>query len=373
MSRVDVLIARLCPDGVALRRLGDVVRIRNGRDYKHHGEGSYPVYGSGGIMTRTDGWIYDKPSVLIPRKGSLSNVYFVQEPFWTVDTIFYTEIDDSLVTPKFLYYVLLKARLADLNQAGGVPSLTQAMLNELRIAMPPLEVQREIVRALDTFSELEAELEAEMEARRRQYEHYRDSLLAFSRDEVRWVTLGEIGKVSMCRRIFKEETAPTGDIPFFKIGTFGGRPDAYISRETYDAYRQRYPFPKVGDVLISAAGTIGRRVAYDGEPAYFQDSNIVWIDNLEDTVLNRFLYYVYEVVNWETDGGTIKRLYNENLRRVAVPVPSIDEQLRIAATLDVFNALVSDLSIGLPAELVARRKQYEHYRDRLLTFKELAA
>ena len=106
-----------------------------------------------------------------------------------------------------------------------------------------------------------------------------------------WVetTLGAIGNVAMCKRIFKEETTATGDIPFYKIGTFGRKPDAYISSHTYSEYRAKYPFPKRGDVLISASGTIGRRVRYDGEPAYFQDSNIVWIDNDEKKVLNDYL------------------------------------------------------------------------------------
>lgn len=185
------------------------------------------------------------------------------------------------------------------------------------------------------------------------------------------MTLGDLGPVSMCKRVFKSETSPSGDIPFFKIGTFGRSPDAYISRELYEAYKRRYSFPKSGDILISAAGTIGRAIVYDGTPAYFQDSNIVWIDNDESIVSNAYLYYWYRVVQWATDGGTIKRLYNNNVRRARIAVPSLCEQHRIVLILNDFDALVNDLSIGLPAELAARRKQYEHYRDKLLTFKEL--
>ena len=113
-------------------------------------------------------------------------------------------------------------------------------------------------------------------------------------------TLGEIGKVSMCKRIFKEETTATGDIPFYKIGTFGKEPDAFIPNQTYNEYRAKYPFPKKGDVLISASGTIGRRVRYGGEPAYFQDSNIVWIDNDEKQVLNDYLYHFYGACEWNS-------------------------------------------------------------------------
>lgn len=174
----------------------------------------------------------------------------------------------------------------------------------------------------------------------------------------------------MCKRIFKNETSVTGDIPFYKIGTFGKEPNAYISKKLYNKYRAKYSFPKKGDVLLSASGTIGRRVVYDGEPAYFQDSNIVWIDNDESKVLNKFLYHFYSIVRWTTEGGTISRLYNDKLAKIRIPLLSITEQKRIVSILDKFEALVNDISIGLPAELAARRKQYEYYRDKLLTFNE---
>ena len=178
----------------------------------------------------------------------------------------------------------------------------------------------------------------------------------------------------MCKRILKAETKPEGDVPFFKIGTFGKTPDAYISQEIYDEYRKSYPFPKTGDILISAAGTIGRTVIYDGKPAYYQDSNIVWIDNDERTVLNRYLYYCYALKPWAVStGGTIARLYNDNISKAKIPVPPLSEQRRIVAILDRFDALCNDLTSGLPAEIEARRKQYEYYRDKLLTFKEKSA
>lgn len=180
MSHIDELIGEHCPDRVEFKRLGEIARIRNGKDHKSLNEGDVPVYGSGGIMRYVDTHAYDKPSVLIPRKGSLGNLFYVDVPFWNVDTIFYTEIDESQVLSKFLYYFLTTVGLGEMNQAGGVPSQTQSVLNELKIPVPPLEVQREIVRVLDTFTQLEAELEAELEARRRQYQYYRDALLTFS-------------------------------------------------------------------------------------------------------------------------------------------------------------------------------------------------
>ncbi|MEL4205001.1 restriction endonuclease subunit S, partial [Plesiomonas shigelloides] len=176
-------------DGVEVewKRLGDVVRIKNGKDHKSLGEGKFPVYGSGGIMRYADTYAYNKPSVLIPRKGSLGNLFFVDVPFWTVDTIFYTEIDEAQIHPKYLYYFLTTVGLGKMNQAGGVPSQTQSVLNELKIPIPcpnnpekSLEIQAEIVRILDAFTAMTAELTAELNMRKTQYNYYREKLLSFA-------------------------------------------------------------------------------------------------------------------------------------------------------------------------------------------------
>ena len=164
-------------------KLQDVLTIKNGKDYKTFAEGTIPVYGSGGIMAFIDTAAYDKPSVLIPRKGSIDKLYYVDKPFWTVDTIFYTVIDTEKVIPKYVYYWLQKEHLEKLNTAGGVPSLTQAVLNKVDIVVPSLEEQERIVSILDRFDKLCNDISegipAEIEARQKQYEYYRDKLLAF--------------------------------------------------------------------------------------------------------------------------------------------------------------------------------------------------
>lgn len=142
--------------------------------------------------------------------------------------------------------------------------------------------------------------------------------------------LGDIGSVAMCKRIFKEQTSENGEIPFFKIGTFGAIPDSFISRELFDEYRSKYPFPECGDVLISASGTIGRTVVYNGEEAYYQDSNIVWLKRDKGQVDNSFLQQFYQIVKWTgTEGSTIKRLYNNNILSTEILLPSIREQTYI--------------------------------------------
>ena len=239
-----------------------------------------------------------------------------------------------------------------------------------------LEIQAEIVRILDTFTELTTELTTELNARKKQYNYYRDQLLSFEEGEVEWKTLGWIGDVRMCKRILKKQTTDSGDIPFFKIGTFGKQPNSYISREIFEEYKQKYNYPRVGEVLISASGTIGRAVIFDGEDAYFQDSNIVWLENDENRVLNKYLFYFYQVANWYvSDGGVIKRLYNDNIKRTPILIPypndpkkSLAEQARVVAILDKFDTLAHSINEGLPREIELRQKQYEYYRDLLLSF-----
>lgn len=177
MNKIEEMIERLCPDGVEYKALKEVARIKSGKDYKHLGDGDVPVYGSGGVMTYVDTAAYDKPTVLLPRKGSISNVFYLDEPFWNVDTVFYTEIDEAQILPRFFYHVILNEHIEKLNTSNAArPALTRTVLDGVLIPVPPMEIQEEIVRVLDSF----AELEAELEARKAQYAYYRDKLLDFS-------------------------------------------------------------------------------------------------------------------------------------------------------------------------------------------------
>ncbi len=168
--------------------LEQVAKIKHGKDWKGLDAGDVPVYGSGGIMGYVDTFSFNKPTVLIPRKGSITNIFYVETPFWNVDTIFYTKIDDSKIVPKFFYYFIKTIDLMALDTGSGRPSLTQAILNKIQIPIPPLNIQTEIVRILDTFTALTAELSM----RKKQYNYYRDQLLSFEEGDVEWKALGDL-------------------------------------------------------------------------------------------------------------------------------------------------------------------------------------
>ncbi|WQX91185.1 restriction endonuclease subunit S [Helicobacter pylori] len=187
------------------------------------------------------------------------------------------------------------------------------------------------------------------------------------------VRLGDVGKPCMCKRVMKHQTTRYGEIPFYKIGTFGNTADAFISKKLFLEYKAKYSFPKKGDILISASGTIGRAVIYDGKPAYFQDSNIVWIDNDETLVKNDFLFYAYSNIKWDTEHTTILRLYNDNFRNTLIPLPPLNEQIAIANILSDVDRYLYNLDAlilkkegvkkALSFELLSQRKRLKGFNQ----------
>lgn len=177
------------------------------------------------------------------------------------------------------------------------------------------------------------------------------------------MTLGDVGSVAMCKRVFKEQTREVGDVPFFKIGTFGGVPDAYISKSLFDELKSKYAYPEVGTILLSASGTIGRQVEYKGEDAYYQDSNIVWLEH-DDTVLDSYLKQFYSVVKWQgLEGSTIKRLYNKTILDTPFYRPSLPEQRKIA---DLLSA-VDDVITAQEVEVAAWEKRKKGVMQKLFS------
>ena len=360
---MDYLQQLLKDQKVEWKKLGEVCRIKNGRDYKHLGEGNIPVYGSGGIMRYVDTFVYDKPTVLIPRKGSLKNLFYLDSPFWNVDTIFYTEIDTNQILPKFLYHFLTTQNLEKLNMAGGVPSLTQTMLNKLPIPLPPLSVQSRIVEILDKFTALEAELEAELELRKKQYQHYREQLLNFSSTpphefNVIWRKLGEVCGVLRGRRLTKKELSQ--EKQGFAVYHGGIEPIGY------------YPTAnrKANSTMVINVGASAGTVGFSREKFWSSDGCFCFTES--PILLQRFLFYYLQSIEHKVKSKVrvagIPTLDANILYNLEIPLPPLSVQSRIVEILDKFDTLTNSITEGLPLEIKLRRQQYEYYREQLLNF-----
>ena len=279
-------------------------------------------------------------------KACISPVYSIFEPTGIADSDF---LGRRLVRKDFIN-AMVKWRQGVIY---GQWRIHESDFLKIEISVPSVEEQRKIGAYLDQLDNL-------ITLHQRKFEkltNVKKSMLekmfpqnGSSYPEIRFKgftdpweqrKLGEIGSVSMCRRIFKEQTSETGDIPFYKIGTFGADPDAFISRELFEEYKSKYPYPQKGDILISASGSIGRTVEFAGNNEYFQDSNIVWL-NHDERLSNPFLKCFYSVVKWAgIEGSTIKRLYNDNILNTVICMPSVPEQKRIGLFFENLDNLIT--------------------------------
>lgn len=284
-------------------------------------------------------------------------------------------INVSETDNKYVYYHLKsKQEILRESQIGaGIPALKVDIIKQLSIPIPPLPVQEEIVRILDRFTELEAELEA----RTKQYEYYRDELLTFG-DEVEWKELGEVANIGDGLH-GTPEYSEISDIYFINGNNIKERNVSFnqntkkVSNYTYEKHKKK--FYQNSTVFISLNGTIGDISLYNNEKLVLGKS-VGYINIQDESICLMFLFYYLKTYKFQSfiknnsTGSTIKNLGLNTLRKIKIPVPSLEEQERIVEILDRFDTLTSDITTGLPAEIAARRKQYEYYRDKLLTFKE---
>lgn len=266
----------------------------------------------------------------------------------------------------FLAYYLnyKKPDIARLAQGISVIHLYASQLRLLKLSIPSKKEQQKIAAFL---SAVDTKIE-QLNRKKSLLEQYKKGMMQklFSqeirfkdedgRDYPEWVEkeLGDISEVLMCKRIFASQTNPNGGVPFYKIGTLGGEPDAFISKDLFEEYKSKYNFPRPGEILITCSGTVGKCLAYDGSDAYFQDSNIVWIDNPTLEVSNEFLLRILSNVNWsKLNSTTITRIYSPDLRGMAIKFPQNEqEQKRIADFL---------FAIDRKIELVAGQIKQAHF------------
>ena len=385
MSKIDELLQ---DEKVEWKRLGEVCKFSKGKTItkKNIINGNIPVVAGG----RKPAYYHNESNrtgitITVSSSGAYAGfVSYWDQPIFLSDA-FSIEPDESL-NKRYLYHWLTnnQTKIYNLKQGTGIPHVYSRDLKRFKIPIPSIKTQEKIIKILDKFTNYVTELQAELQARSKQYEYYRDKLLSeeylnkiseklddFFDKEYKLFSkkLGEIGEVQMCKRILKSQTSVEGDIPFYKIGTFGKKADSFISMDLFNEYKEKYHYPKKGEILVSASGTIGKTVIFDGEKAYFQDSNIVWLSHDEDMVLNKYLYYYYQVINWNpSTGGTINRLYKSNMNEIKIVFPPLEIQEKIVEILDKFQSLLSDTKGLIPQEIEQRQKQYEYYREKLLTF-----
>jgi type I restriction enzyme, S subunit len=392
MSRIEDLLARLCPAGVAFHELGDLLDYEQPGKYlvastNYDDSFSTPVLTAGqtfvlGHTNEVNG-IYpaspDKPVMIFD--DFTTAFKWVSFPFKAKSSAM------KMLTPKsgvaidfrFVFYAMRCIRFTPQDHARHWIS----QYSTFRIPVPPIEVQREIVRTLDHFTELEAELAAELEARRRQYAYYSNQLLTLPDEGViSRAPMGELATIvrgASPRPIQAFLTTAEGGVPWIKIGDVaaGGK---YITRTEQrvtpeGAERSRRVQP--GDFVLSNSMSFGR--PYISKIEGCIHDGWLAISDFSNTFQPDYLYHLLRSAPVQMEfarragSGTVQNLNADIVKSVVVPLPSLGEQARIAELLDTFFALVDDLSDGLPAELNARRKQYTYYRDKLLTFDETAA
>ena len=260
---------------------------------------------------------------------------------------------------EFLYQWLLsyEPRWVNISQGGTFDAINSDDLKQVGLAVPSPSEQQKIAECLSSVDELMAAQARKVDALKTHKKGLMQQLfpregetqprLRFPEFQkgAEWVqkTVGGVSDVLMCKRIFAEETNPSEGIPFYKIGTLGGVPDAFISREKFEDYKSRYNYPRKDEVLITCSGTVGKCLPFDGKDAYFQDSNIVWLDNPTGEVSNKFLLMLLSNVNWGSlNSTTITRIYGPDLRGLAIKYPEDEaEQQRIASCLSSLDALIT--------------------------------
>lgn len=406
MSHIDKLIEDLCPSGVTYRELGECVLRNTGggtpsRSRHDYWDGPIPWASVGDItaskltlaetrQTITEAGLSGSSSNLIPAGHVVVAVKIVPGAMRVVerDVAINQDLRGLLlrdeIDPYFLTYYF---QTIDIVGDGTiVKGITKATLERVRIPVPHLEVQREIVRVLDQFTQLEAELAAELEAelenRRRQYEYYRDSLMTSPSGGCTRIPLGEVGKFIRGRRFTKADVVAEGipSIHYGEIYTHYGVATLSTISHVRESLADQLRFAAPGDVVIAAVGEtvedVGKAVAWLGdEPVAIHDDTFLFRSGLNPKFVSYFLqtadFHIQK--NKYVARAKVKRLSGESLAKILINVPSLSEQERIVALLDRFDAAVNDLSLRISTELASRRQQYEHYRGRLLTFQEAVA
>ncbi|GAA9537239.1 restriction endonuclease subunit S [Helicobacter pylori] len=397
MHKIERLLQTLAPKGVEFRKLGEVINILKGKQLNKElllDYGEYPVM-NGGIYASGywNEYNTDYPKIIISQGGaSAGYVNYMTSKFWAGAHCYAIELNSEKLNYKFLYYFLKNSQtiLMKSQFGAGIPALNKADIETLTIPIPPLEIQQEIVKILDAFTELNTELNTELKVRKKQYQYYQNMLLDFNdinsshKDAkisaktypkhlktllqtlapkgVEFRKLGEVCKILDNRRIpiAKNKRNP-GIYPYYGANGIQDYIDSYI----FD-----------GDFVL--VGEDGSVINKDNTPVVNWASGKIWVNNhahvlqAKNELKLKFLYFYLQTIDVSyCVAGTPPKINQENLKKLTIPIPPLEIQQEIVKILDQFSILTTDLLAGIPAEIKVRKKQYEYYREKLLTFKPL--
>jgi type I restriction enzyme S subunit len=386
MNKIEELLAQFCPNGVEFKKLGEICVVLRGKRLTKKelsSDGNYPVFHGGLIpLGRYNNFNRKAFQTMVINTGSVGEVVWSDVDFWSSDGTFTIQTTER-INDRFLYFFLKiqEPYLKTQKREGGVPTISREAVENIQIPIPPLPIQQEIVSILDKFTQLEAELEAELEERTRQYKYYRNDLLNFEGKEVEWKTLGEVGQFVRGRRFVKDDIIAEG-IPCIHYGEMythykisATQSKSFLEPTLAAKLRVAHP----GDVVIVSAGEtiedIGNGVAWLGESdVVIHDACFTYSHSLNPKYVSYYLQtnLFRSQIKKYISSGKISSINAPGLSKARIPIPPMEEQERIVGILDKFEALVNDISVGIPAEIKARRKQYEYYRGKLLDFKSIS-
>lgn len=392
MSKLEELIQQYCPDGVEWKTLGEATIMKRGTSATKGimQEGNIPVI-SGGRQPAYYCNISNRTGEVITVAGSGAGAGYVQywnEPIFVCDA-FSIQGNETLKT-KYVYYVLssIQEKIYSTKKGGGVPHVHISSIDKFEIPVPPLPVQEEIVRILDTFTELQAELQAELQKRKQQYNYYLDNLLNFNdinrggQAEVRWMKMNEVFEIrnGYTPSKAKKEFWEGGTIPWFRMEDIrrnGRILSDSILHITPKGVKGKGLF-KANSFILATTATIGEHALIIADSLANQRfTNLSIRKSLENELSVKYVYYYFFVIDeWCKANTNVSNFASVDMSKfynLLIPIPSISEQQRIVSILDRFDTLTTDLTQGLPAEIEKRRQQYEYYRDKLLTFKRKGA
>lgn len=388
MNKLQELIGNLCPNGVRYKKLSELcISLKKGTlkttDLKENGK--YPVINSGRELYGFYDEFNNKNAITFAARGEYAGyISYFKDEFWAGGLCYpYSSKDENIITNKFLYYYLKSKEniiMEKLVARGGIPALNKVDLDRFMVAVPPLDVQCEIVHILDAITLLSAELRSELEARKKQFNYYRDELIKKA-PGAEYKTLGEIS-TEMYRGagIKRDEVTPSG-IPCVRYGeiytTYNVLFDTCVSHTNEEKQKSK-KFFGYGDVLFAITGEsveeIGKSTVYLGTDKCLAGGDIVVMKHEQNPKYIAYALSTTEAQFQKSKGKVKSKVVHTSvpaLKEISIPIPSLEEQERIANLIEKFDIICNDMISGIPAEIEKREKQYEYYRDKLMIFKEV--